>query len=167
MRKQLNLDNVLSDVEFDALNQNLENILTDLGKYSVNLTQEERKSARNVSSKREAYVRATLRAAKDHEDFLPRDIDVSVFEQSLSLFEQQLKLMGKLNKITEMIEDTKVAIGQELMYYTDSIYVALQAARKREAMVDRTLIELEGFNKRSKQDDSPVDDNNDNDDNNA
>ncbi len=153
MQQQFNPDNSLSQVDFDKLMFHLTEALGLLKRYSVSLTPDERRGNRSVGRRREAYVRQALRAAKAHEQILPRNLDVNRFERMLASFEQHKDMQVILSEIAELGDDTQLAIGRELMTETDIIYGAFKLARYRDASLDRVFGELENFNIRTSQED--------------
>lgn len=148
MRNKFETSKMLNATEINDLKGAFGDALSLIERYCVNLTQEERRAARNVGSRREAYVKNLLRVAQEHENTLPRNIDINEFAKLMEIYEQQASLMVRLNRIYELMDDTQVAIGQELMSYVDRIYGALQSARKYESALDRVVAELEEYNKR-------------------
>jgi hypothetical protein len=68
-------------------------------------------------------------------------------------YDQHKNISVIVNELTELVNDTSVAIGQELMAYTDTLYNSLKIARTRNASVEHTLAELEAYNSRSSNED--------------
>lgn len=153
MRQNFELANALSAAEQTDLVILLNKAADLLRKYAVNLSPEERKSARSVAARRESYVRHSLRAARQHEQLLPRDFNVSDYNSLMEQYDQHKNISVIVNELTELVNDTSVAIGQELMAYTDTLYNSLKIARTRNASVEHTLAELEAYNSRSSNED--------------
>jgi len=151
MSQSFNPDQSLPQADFNQMMFHLGEALVYLKRYAVALTPDERRGNRSVGRRREAYVRQTLRAAKAHEQILPRNLDVSRFEKMLATFDQHKDFQVVLAQLTELGDDTQLAIGKELMVETDTVYGAFKLARLRDSSLDHVFAELESFNTRTSQ----------------
>lgn len=151
MSQPFNPDQSLPQADFNQMMFHLNEALNYLKRYGVALSPEERRGNRSVGRRREAYVRQALRAAKTHEQILPRNLDVVRFDKMLSAFDQHRDLQVVLAQLGELADDTQLAIGKELMVETDTVYGAFKLARLRDSSLDHVFSELESFNVRTSQ----------------
>ncbi len=159
MSQQFNPDNSLPQADFDQMMFHLGEALNYLKRYAISLTPDERRGNRSVGRRREAYVRQTLRAAKAHEQILPRNLDVTRYEKMLNNFDQHKDLQIVLAQLTELGDDTQLAMGRELMLETDTVYGAFKLARLRDSSLDHVFAELESFYTRTAQEEEEEDSN--------
>lgn len=153
-RKTFDLSEVLSTQEVGNLNSVFNTAKITIERVAVSLSNEDRRNARNVAHRREAYVRGLARIAPNFERVLPRDIEPATIGKLVEQYEAHKTLKVLLDEIKELNDDTIVAIGSAIMKEADSIYPALQRGRKRDGALDLAMAEIEEYYKRSTEDDS-------------
>lgn len=149
MKIPVNLDKALPLAQIQDILNKLEDIRQQLKDFGVSLTSDERQKSRKLGKRRYAFAEKTLRAAKNYERFLPRDINVQEYERAFEEYNNTNNLKMKARELNELFDDTNIAVGILVMQYTDACYEALQSARKRDGSLDGVVNELEEFNKQS------------------
>lgn len=153
MKSLIDLNKALPLQQINDIISRLEGIRQELKEFGVSLSSEERQKTRKLGKRRYALAEKTLRAAKNFERFLPRDVNVQEYERAFEEYNKTNNLKIKVKELSELFDDTNVAIGVLVMQYTDVCYLALQAARRREGSLDSVVNELEEFNKQTSNSD--------------
>ncbi|MGL4631072.1 MAG: hypothetical protein ACRCVT_07680 [Leadbetterella sp.] len=147
-KKTIDYATSINQTDWDALMISLRSAETTLGRFSVSLSDKERSGRRTIAEGREGYVREVQRVATEFENSLPRSFDVRLFEQKMQLFNQWKQLLITVEKIAEMVDDTTLQLGTELMTDVDTVYPVLQTMRRVDANLDRALQALDDYNSR-------------------
>lgn len=119
-----------------------------LGDGMISMNNDDRRSSRSVSEGREGYVDEILRVANEYEDILPRNIDISLVRSLFNHFKEQKQFLVLVEKLAELVDDTTLGIGVELMHHTDIMLKSLQIAREYNANLDRALAGIDAYNSR-------------------
>lgn len=94
------------------------------------------------------YVRECLNAAHQHPDVLPATFDVAEFEKDIRLIESLEPLMTKLNELAQMLNDTRLRLGQEAMDQAGVVYDSVKLHAKRNSELNQLVAQLKGFHQR-------------------
>ncbi len=144
--------------QFQQINDLLDQISTQVDPVSVTLTPVERQRLRNVGQRRRGYVAEVLRAAKQFENNLPRRIDVETFERQIDLHDFLTTQIEMIQKITQRLEDTTIALGDHIMSDTDQVYNVFQTLRKKDTALNALMQQIEIHHKRPRSDDDSIPD---------
>lgn len=153
-KKVFDLNDVLGAQEILDIQAKIADLKTTMSRVKVSLSNTERQHARSVAHRREAYVRSVARVGQNFERVLPRDIEVNNIAKLIDNYQIHKELKIALDELNEMNNDTIIAIGKSIMAEADSIYGALQQARKRDGSLDTAMDEVEEFYRRSNEDDT-------------
>ncbi|AFC25001.1 hypothetical protein [Saprospira grandis] len=83
--------------------------------FLLSLTQDERASFPKLHRENEIFVEETIRAAEQHDDVLPDYIDVAEMKRDLELYQQLGRVMLRLNRLHEKVNDTIHIAGAEAL----------------------------------------------------
>lgn len=81
--------------------------------FLIDLSPEDRRSLPSMGDKSRAFVSKALEVAKQNPDFLPRSFDIEELEKDVALFEALYPIWQALSQLTELLDDTKMAVGSE------------------------------------------------------
>jgi len=81
----------------------------------IKLNPSERRSLFKLNSKKEAFVEAALKYMKTQPDTVPSYVDVALCSNYLNMYHQYSDLIVEMNKLTKLMEDVKVKIGNDVM----------------------------------------------------
>lgn len=115
---------------------------------AVSLNDEQKIGIRTVGEGREGIARTISRVALTHEMCLPRNEDAKVMESALDYYDQLSLLYQKLAHLQEMIDDTRVALGIDIMGMGDRYSGYLQTARSANTSLDMAMKAIDEYNKR-------------------
>ncbi len=81
--------------------------------FLLDLTPEERRTMLKLGDSSVAFVQGTLGVATENQDFLPRSFEVEEMRQDVELYQFLEDLSRSLTQLQELVEDTKMATGNE------------------------------------------------------
>ena len=109
--------------------------------FLINLDPAKRKSLRKMATKRAGYVLDVLSAVLANPSAIPTTFSIDEFSKDKALFDDLAFIYNLYRPIIEGIEDTMLALGNELMTQSDTCYTYLKRAAKDNAnlteVVDR------------------------------
>jgi hypothetical protein len=88
----------------------------------IKLNPSERRSLFKLNSKKEAFVEAALKYMKTQPDTVPSYVDVALCSNYLNMYHQYSDLIVEMNKLTKLMEDVKVKIGNDVMNMTKAYF---------------------------------------------
>jgi hypothetical protein len=150
----VNLDNLPTAANAELTRLAIRDITTQMRPSITSLTQEQRRGMRKMGPRRLAYAQATLRHVTQNEDVLPRNENSIDFTNTNDQYQRLIVLRDVTSSLLEMLDDTVMAIGIDLMRYTKMTHDSFKAANDIEPVYDDILRELDEFNKRATQDDT-------------
>lgn len=103
--------------------------------FLVSLNKEERKSLRKLGSKRQGYVRDVASAVKMFPDAMPKSFNTVEYLKDADLFIPLLDVYTLLGGIFQLVDDTLLQLGNELMTNTDLIYSYLKQGAKTDSNI--------------------------------
>ena len=142
------VENLPSSSQLLDARQSVKSAITQLGNGMISMSNDDRRSSRGISEGREGYVDEILRVANEYEDILPRNIDIALIYAVFSHFKDLKQFFVLVEKLAEMVDDTVLGIGVELMHHVDIILKSLQVAREYNANLDRALAGIDNYNSR-------------------
>ncbi len=101
--------------------------------FLVNLTPKQRKSLRKMATKRTGYVDAVYQAIIAFPSAIPETFNVAEFTKDKVLLDDLKHVLAVFLPIVEALDDTILALGNELMTQSDTCYNYLQRGSKDNA----------------------------------
>ncbi len=98
--------------------------------FLVTLTTDERKRLYKLGKTRMALVQACQRGATDFPNVLPADFDKAAYDKDVALFEALEELQPLLSTLVTAMDDTRLAVGGEVMQRSMEVENALKSAAK-------------------------------------
>jgi hypothetical protein len=89
--------------------------------FLIDLSAEERKTKAKMGDKSRAFVTRALEVATQNPDFLPRSFDLEEMRKDVQLFEAMYPIVVALTQLSELVDDTALAVGSEA--YTAALQV--------------------------------------------
>lgn len=119
--------------------------------FLINLTPAERKKLLKMGDKSVSFVQETLAALKANPTVVPASFDVTEFEKDLTLYKDLIDILGFLRPLFEGIDDTVLALSNELMRQGVAGYKLIVEAAKTNSALDGIAASLgERFKKAGK-----------------
>jgi hypothetical protein len=150
----VNLDNLPSAADTEAIRLAIRSTTTQFRPSATSLSQEQRRGMRKMGPRRLAYAQAALRHVSQNEDVLPRNENSIDFSNTNDQYQRMIILRDVTSSLLEMLDDTVMAIGIDLMRYTKMTHDSFKAANDIDPAFDDILAELDDFNKRAAQDEA-------------
>lgn len=110
--------------------------------FLINLTPTERKKLLKMGDKSVSFVREVLIALKANPSVVPGSFDVTEFEKDLTLYDDLIAILALLHPLFEGIEDTVLALGNELMRQGIAGYNLVKEAAKTNSALDGVARDL-------------------------
>jgi hypothetical protein len=128
--------------------------------FGTSLNNEERMGSRSMKEGREGYARTTSRVSLEFVDSLPRNEDPAELQASLAYYDELARVRVKAARVLEIIDDTAMALGVDIMAMADRYTSYLQTAREGNTSLDAALQQIDEYNKRfairPNEEDAPV-----------
>lgn len=102
--------------------------------FLIDLTPEERRTLLRMGDKSRGFVTQALTVAEQNEDILPRSFDVAEMRKDVELLDALASIMASLSQLTELVEDTYMAVGSESYASALLVYQFARAAGKGPAL---------------------------------
>jgi hypothetical protein len=119
------INGIISDDTKNSIKQAIESIKTQLP-FAVNLTTKERQTIRKLGPKRLSYATETNRASNTHAASLPVSFKINDYNSKIELYGNLLELQSSINSLQDMVENTIMALGGNIMKSSDSAYAYLK-----------------------------------------
>ena len=126
-------NNRVNNILDDATLQNQQDILAkfkDTMPFLIGLTMEERQALPSVDVSNKAFIEDAFNLAKNNEELIPKYIDIDGLGKDVKLFNQLDDLSLKLQKLIELVEDTKLLAGSEAYSTSLILYRLFESASK-------------------------------------
>lgn len=102
----------------------------------ISLSPEERKNMTKMGDKSEAFCRLAVDVFKQNERILPKTFDMESYLLDLATLDLLRARLVRLTRITEMMQDTEMALGSDLMVNSLEGYSYLKIAGKSMGLDD-------------------------------
>ncbi len=102
--------------------------------FLIDLTPEERRTLLRMGDRSRGFVAQALTVAEQNEDILPRSFDVAEMRKDVDLLAALEPIMAALSQLTELVEDTYMAVGGEAYAAALLVYQFVRAAGKGAAL---------------------------------
>ncbi|MBK5285397.1 MAG: hypothetical protein JJE25_08325 [Bacteroidia bacterium] len=120
--------------------------------FLINLTPAERKKLLKMGDKSVAYVQEVLAALQANPTIVPASFDLAEFKKDMFLYNDLLEILNYLRPLFEGIDDTMLALSNELMRQANSGYGFVKEAAKTNSALESTASDLgERFKQAGKQ----------------
>ncbi|GAB3514350.1 hypothetical protein [Pseudoxanthomonas daejeonensis] len=110
----------------DAALATLEIELTPL----LGLDPESRRGLTKMGDKSEAFCRQAVVAFSQNADVLPRNFDLPAYQRDLATLDALRPRRQRLDRLQELLEDSEMAVGSDLMTASLEGYAVLKVAGK-------------------------------------
>jgi hypothetical protein len=102
--------------------------------FLIDLTPEERRTILRMGDRSRGFVSQALNVAEQNEDILPRSFDVAEMRRDVELLAALEPIMAALSQLSELVEDTYMAVGGEAYAAALLVYQFVRAAGKGAAL---------------------------------
>jgi hypothetical protein len=102
--------------------------------FLIDLTPDERRTLLRMGDKSRGFVAQALTVAEQNEDILPRSFDVAEMRKDVDLLAALDPIMASLSQLSELVEDTYMAVGSEAYASALLVYQFARAAGKGAAL---------------------------------
>ncbi len=137
-----NVSATLSDADRDTIIQKL-NEVKALLPFLIALSAAERQKLRKVATKRAGYVASVVEAINAYPTALPADFDAAEFGNDVGLSLVLRQIYDIAVGITQGLDDTMLAVGNDLMQQSDTAYGHLKQSAKKNAAL-KVIVEQIG-----------------------
>lgn len=96
----------------------------------ISISPEERKGMTKMGDKSEAFCRLAIDVFKQNEKILPKTFDMEAYLLDLASLDMLRARLVRLNRISQMLSDTEMALGSDLMVNSLEGYSYLKIAGK-------------------------------------
>ncbi len=117
--------------------------------FLVNLTKKERSSLRKMGPKRKGYVNDVYKALIANPGILPSSFDLNEFTKDVTLSSDLQDIANWLATLAEGIDDTLMAVGNEMMKQSDTGYQYLKTAAEGNETLTGTVDDISRHFERS------------------
>lgn len=138
----------IDEPAFEEAHKELDNRIGLVKKFSTSLSDTERHGLRTMGEGREGFVRTVSRIALTHVDCMPRNENPEEMEQALAYYDKLASLLQKVAFYHELVDDTLVALSNDIMGMADRYTGYLQTARAGNNSLDMALDQVDAYNKR-------------------
>lgn len=122
--------------------------------FLVTLSPAERKKLRKMATKRFGYVKAVKDAVDAYPSALPADFDIAEFGKDAALLSDMRDIYEIAIGVSQGLDDTMLAVGNDLMQEADTAYGILKQSAKKNAalkvIVDQIGTAFKGQGKKKK-----------------
>ena len=102
--------------------------------FLIDLTPEERRALPRFGDKSRGFVEQALQVAEQNPDILPRTFDAGEMRNDVELFAALSSVNAALSQLSELVEDTLMAVGSESYAAALLVYQFTRAAGKGTAL---------------------------------
>jgi hypothetical protein len=132
----------------DEINVILKDQINVLKPFKINLTDEVKKGSRTMAEGREGLARLVSKIASNNIDSLARENDPKELEDRLAYDATLENLRQSALGFVEMVEETQLANGIDVMKLVDAFTANLQTSRSRNGSLDNAMADVDNYNKR-------------------
>lgn len=126
-----NISAVISAADKTAVQTAIQTIKAKLP-FLVNLNPQERKKLRKMGPVHTSYVQDVYQAVVNNSIVIPGSINLAEYGKDVALMKDITDILSWLLPVFDGIENTSVALGNELMKQSDECYGYLKVAANKE-----------------------------------
>jgi hypothetical protein len=123
------IDLELSSETLAAIDAALSTLETELAPL-LGLDPDLRRGLTKMGAKSEAFCRQAVVAFTQNAEVLPRNFDVAAYQRDLAALDALRPRRQRLDRLQELLEDTEMAVGSDLMNASLEGYAVLKVAGK-------------------------------------
>ncbi len=138
----------LAGPDFDLAHAELDQRTSFLKSFCTSLNDSQRVGFRTMAEGREGLVRTVCRISLTHRNYLPQSENPEEMEKALAYYDRLAGLLQKVALYHEMLDDTLVALGGDIMGMSDRYTGYLQVARTGNNSLDMALDQVDEYNRR-------------------
>jgi len=131
-----------------TITQAIKDQIAILKPFKINLTDEAKKGSRTMAEGREGYARLVSKIATNNIDSLARENDPKELEDRLTYDASLEDIRQSALNLAEMVAETQLANGIDIMKLVDTFVNNLQTSRARNGSLDNVMGEVDEYNKR-------------------
>jgi hypothetical protein len=124
-----NISATVSDQAMTEIKSAIAAIHTHLP-FLINLTPDERRKRFKMGDKSLAFVRNSVTATQNNPDIVPGNFNIAEFNRDYQLTVALSEVLGRLEQLTETVDDTLMAVGSESMASSLLVYDYAKAAAR-------------------------------------
>ena len=132
----------------DAVKTNLQNQITIVAPFKINLNDGEKIGGRTMAEGREGLARLVSKIASANIESLAREHNLKDLENKLEYNAKIEEIRQLVTKLNEMISETQLANSVDIMSYVDAYSENLQTSRRDNGSLDLAMREVDEWNKR-------------------
>jgi hypothetical protein len=118
--------------------------------FLIEIDKTERKKGQKIGQASVGFVRASLNAAINNPDILAKKFSVEEFQKDLALYDSLSPLDDKLEELFQLVRDTILMLGKDLMEQANEVYGDVKKEAKKNNSLKPTADSLGEFYKKSK-----------------
>ncbi|NTV45431.1 MAG: hypothetical protein HGB11_02655 [Chlorobiales bacterium] len=123
--------------------------------FLITLTPDERRRLTKMGMKSTAFVQQCLQAVKDNGALMPAGFPLTEFDKDVKLAADLLPILTLSRQLTEKLDDTLLAVGNEAMAQSLQVYGQVKLSAKHnpgmKVLAEQIGMRYKGIGGRSKQ----------------
>lgn len=127
---------VITKDERDSVLALIAQIIQVLAGLIPGLQPDERKALTSMGAGSDRFVRIVHMALQQNPDIVPRNLSVEEFTRDLEALDMLMPILSALQQLLTRVEDTRTALGSDLMVAANRGYALMQANGNYEGMED-------------------------------
>ena len=124
-----------------AVKEAVLNARDKIAPYVVGLTDEQRETLFKMGDKSYAYVAKVADYLVAYPDYTPRRVDVDAFRADLTLHDSLMPLRTLAQSLVQMLDDTLMAAGSDMMETASAYYRSVQDAAEDGESTAKTVFD--------------------------
>ncbi len=124
--------------------------LRDMLPFLIQIDKNERKRGQKIGQASVGFVRECLTAATNNPDILARNFDSDEFQKDINLLDALYPIDGDEEIVFQLIRDTILMLGKDLMEQANEVYDAVKKEAKKNNSLKPLADSLGEFYKKSK-----------------
>jgi hypothetical protein len=144
-----NISNSVSDGDMVAIKKAIQ-LITEKLPFLVALSTDEKRALVKLGAKSIDFVKDCNHVAQNYPQILPSGFDVAELARDSKLFEQLSELQLLFNTLSEKLNDTTIAVGNEAMKASLSVYDYVKTGAKSQAGLKTVAEQLQQRFKKTK-----------------
>jgi len=116
--------------------------------FLIDLSPQERRELPKMGDRSRAFVAKTLEVSKQNSGFLARAFDLDEFERDVHLYNELYAIHVALAQLTELVDDTLVAVGSDAYTAALEAYAAAKAAKHGDGLDELRVAMGNRFNRK-------------------
>jgi hypothetical protein len=110
--------------------------------FGVNLTPDERRKGFKLGSNSVGFGMFALKVAQENPSIIPPGFDINEFAKSIALYSDLEELDAHQQEYVEMLSDTIMAVGMDVMAQANRLYAQVKLESKQNSALDEARKQL-------------------------